>query len=921
MQTNPLRALFQIPLDRPDLPPIERNAYRTNAAFLLYTPIMLGFGSIGFVLIYMVALFGLLDYADPRLLILAGIMVLFGLAHLPLLSYLRQGNTEIVSLGLLLTSILSGAVQVFMWAGIVWFPLSIIIFPSLSFLYQQNVRGRYKLLGLLLGLFAAVTVLYVDGIIAYPRMSFAYLSDIAGFTMYLTAITALIVLGIMNGTVPFRSISSRLITTFLFVTILSTISTLVVSSLASFYQDQQLEFNQLKTISYLKESRIEAALSDLSQDLNIAMQDSTLEQHINFLLSSPANSLIQQFNYELALANLTKLQQQHPSFEEILILDNNGKAVLSTLKANANRDFSQRPFIHQTLNGQIFSLETNFPGASDDISLIMVRPVTVNGVLLGMLVIRSNLNAIREVMETRVGLANTMETYLVATIDGKNVPLTKTLGNATEINTTATSTHNEGFGTYNNYQGASVLGYYTWIPDLGVFLVAEVGQERTTASILTLFFTNIFVGLFTAILGFAIVYITSQSISNPIKDLAQKANSLATGEMETRILIYREDELGDLSSSFNTMAEQLKNLVRTLEEKVEDRTRGLQAQANRVLLAAEIARDAAALGDLDELLDRSSKLVLDRFDFYHTGIFLVDPQREYAVLRASPTEAGRQMLAQNHRLRIGKEGIVGNVALTGESQVVEDTSLDVNYFDNPLLPKTRSELVLPLKVQAHVIGILDVQSQEPNAFSEDDIAILQIMADQLALAIERVQLVEQLESRLSELEHASQEFTATSWRSFTQETEFKPGYSFDGVKLLPIDSYPAWSQDTLRDGRSVVLSGKSTGAKDSLLAVPLKLRDQIIGVMNIRFSGDTLNAETINLSEEIANRLAVALENARLYTETQKLAERERTVGEISNRITTSINIENILRTAVQELGRLNPDTEVVVQLQEEKEE
>jgi len=247
--------------------------------------------------------------------------------------------------------------------------------------------------------------------------------------------------------------------------------------------------------------------------------------------------------------------------------------------------------------------------------------------------------------------------------------------------------------------------------------------------------------------------------------------------------------------------------------------------------------------------------------------------------------------------------------------------MDVNYLSNPLLPQTRSELALPLKVETRVIGVLDVQSGIPNAFTQDDIVVLQIMADQLALAIERVQLVEQLEGRLHELEHAYQQFTVTSWQDFSHQPDFKAGYSFDGIKLSVIDSSPAWSQDALRRGRPVVLPGKTTGSKDSLLAVPLKLRGQIIGVLSIRFTGDSLNNETVNLSEEVGNRLAVALENARLYTETQKLAQQERAVSEISTRITTSINIESILRTAVQELGRMIPDAEVTVQLHEEKEE
>ncbi len=936
METNPLqtlRAFFEIPLDRPELPPTERKLHRASAAFLLYTPMMLVFSCVGLALIYMIASFGLLDNPDLKLLMVAGISLLFGLIHLPLFPYAKRGEWEFVITGLLITSILSGTAQVFLWSGpfVVFFPLSLIIFPVLTFLYLRKIRRQYRVIGLILGVFAATIVLYLDGAInpeglfAYQRMDFSALSQIAGFTVYLLVITALVILSVISGVVSFNSILSRLITVFAFVAALAAISTLVISSLAGFFQDRQLAISQLKAASNFKQSQIKSTLSDLEYDISLILQDKIVLQEIGFLLSNPPSATSYQLNSESVLMRFKEFQQENTKYDEILILDNNGKVILSTLKQNQNKDLGQNQFFLQTLNGQTLSLETNFPGAKENIYLLVVKPILIGGTHLGTLAIRSNLNDIKNIIEANLGLGDTIETYLVTLIDGKNVPVTKIQGSASEINILdiqeATLKNKDGWGTYNNYNTNLVLGYYVWIPSIRVSLITEIEQAKISRNAINLLLTNFLVGLFTTALAFAIIYITSQSISNPIINLAKKANALATGEMGTRITIDREDEIGGLSSSFNIMAEQLQNLVRTLEEKVEDRTQGLQGQANRLLLAAEIARDAAALGDLDELLNRSSLLVLNRFNFYHTGIFLIDQQREYAILRASPTEAGREMLKQNHRLRIGKEGVVGNVAVTGEARVVADTNTDVSYLNNPLLPQTRSELALPLKVEARVIGILDVQSETPNAFTQDDIVVLQIMADQLALAIERVQLVEQLEGRLSELEHAYQQFTVTSWLDFSRQPDFKTGYNFDGIKLSAIDSFPVWGQDALRRGRPVILPGKTTNSKDSLLAVPLKLRGQIIGVLSIRFTGDTLNSETVNLSEEIGNRLAVALENARLYTETQKLAQQERAVSEISTRITTSINIENILRTAVQELGRMLPNAEVIVQLQEEKEE
>jgi len=220
-------------------------------------------------------------------------------------------------------------------------------------------------------------------------------------------------------------------------------------------------------------------------------------------------------------------------------------------------------------------------------------------------------------------------------------------------------------------------------------------------------------------------------------------------------------------------------------------------------------------------------------------------------------------------------------------------------------------------VEGEVIGVLDVQSELPEAFAQEDIAVLQIMADQLAISIRRVQLVQELEESLGETERASQKFTLASWRSFSDTPDFKPGYHYDGMKISPITSFPTSSQEILRRGHSVILADGSN-TKDTQIAVPLKLRDQIIGALNIRFSS-AVSQDTIGLLEDAASRLAIALENARLYTETQKLAERERAVSEIATRITTSSNIDNILRTTVLELGRILPNSEVTVQIQENK--
>lgn len=170
----------------------------------------------------------------------------------------------------------------------------------------------------------------------------------------------------------------------------------------------------------------------------------------------------------------------------------------------------------------------------------------------------------------------------------------------------------------------------------------------------------------------------------------------------------------------------------------------------RLRAAATVSRDATILLPPEELLQRAARLISEQFGFYHVGLFLVDEAHEYAVLRAANSEGGRRLMAQNHRLRIGAQGMVGYVSKTGQPRIALDVDTDTVHFVNPELPYTRSEMTLPLRHGGEIIGALDVQSTESNAFTEDDFTTLQLMADQLANALINARLYRDLEQRLAD---------------------------------------------------------------------------------------------------------------------------------------------------------------------------
>lgn len=383
-----------------------------------------------------------------------------------------------------------------------------------------------------------------------------------------------------------------------------------------------------------------------------------------------------------------------------------------------------------------------------------------------------------------------------------------------------------------------------------------------------------------------------------------------------QIITIRENSR--LVDELNLASDLLRDNARILEESVIERTRELESQTNRLHLVAQIAQDVASAKDLERLLSRSTTLILERFKLYHAGIYLLDQKREYLVLTASPTEGGKQMIANNYKTGIGEENIVSRVAATGDSRILLDTEYDMPHVKNPLLPNTRSEMALPLKVENRTIGVLDVQSDQPQTFNEDDIAIMQILADQLAIAIERTQLLQQVEENLKELQQAYGRSTRESWKSLAESRLLSnTGYRFDNVRIHPINTTPELGAEAMRSGQLVVQSEDGNDQPtQALAAIPVKLRGQSIGVVTVKLK-EGYNSNTINTIEQAVERLAASLESARLFEEARSRADREQAISQVTTAISSAPDFDAILRTTVEEIGRSLGDSEVSIRLAE----
>jgi len=393
-----------------------------------------------------------------------------------------------------------------------------------------------------------------------------------------------------------------------------------------------------------------------------------------------------------------------------------------------------------------------------------------------------------------------------------------------------------------------------------------------------------------ALLLLFLSWLTIRQAIQPISDLTEAAASIAAGDLTRVATIQSDDEIGSLARAFNSMTTQLRESITNLERRIAERTRDLERRAVQLQVAAEVANQSAAIRDLSQLLDHTVRLISERFNFYHAGIFLIDENEKYAVLRAASSEGGQRMLARNHKLAIGQTGIVGYVTGKGEPRIALDVGSDAVYFNNPDLPQTRSEMALPLMVRGRVIGALDVQSTKAAAFSTEDVEVLQVLADQVALAIDNARIHAESERIIRELNTLYQQQVSQSWQRRLESGRL--AYSYQSGKVINEISPNLADIDKENDGRA--------------LNLPLTLRGQSLGEIALRRHPESpsWSKEEIALAHQIANQVALSLENARLLEENRLRARNETLVGQITGKTQGLLDVETVIKTAAEEIGR-----------------
>ena len=369
----------------------------------------------------------------------------------------------------------------------------------------------------------------------------------------------------------------------------------------------------------------------------------------------------------------------------------------------------------------------------------------------------------------------------------------------------------------------------------------------------------------------------------------------------------------------------LENLTNTLENRVNERTREIEEankqtlrRASQLKAVTELSEAISQLQDLNEVFPATTKLISERFGFYHVGIFLLDQDREFAILQAANSEGGRRMLARNHRLRLGV-GVVGFSAQTGQPRIALDVGADAFFFNNPDLPETRSEVALPMKVRTETIGVLDVQSTEAGAFSSEDLQVLTALSNQVSIALENAKLLTETRAALTQVQEVYNEFTRAEWSRTVSQTE-QPGFRYQTGRIEILENSLQNPEVFSAVQSGEVSSSLTNGSKPkhAAVAVPVKLRGEVIGILHIETQDPSKEwqSDEISLIQAVAERAAFAMENARLYQDARRRAAKERLISEATARISGALNIENILKSTAEELERVLGGSEILIQFQ-----
>ncbi len=390
---------------------------------------------------------------------------------------------------------------------------------------------------------------------------------------------------------------------------------------------------------------------------------------------------------------------------------------------------------------------------------------------------------------------------------------------------------------------------------------------------------------------------------NPIENLLTNpytpTNWLTWALFTFVVLLGVLSSINQIFRNYNQTIKKEVHLSKALESEraklaveVERQTRSLNEQLHQLQVVAQISSEINRSLNISELLNNIVEIAKKNFDLYYVGIFLLDEFGENAVLRAGSGEEGRLMVANGHHLAVNGPSMIGWATGRKEARIALDVGAEAVHFSNPYLPFTHSEMALPLIGRnERVLGAMTIQSHRQNDFDQDDILIFENVAHSLAFAIENAELFEQSQTALKEIEALNRNYTKKSWQDLLLEH--------------PVLSAEYENQTDL----------SKSDAKLQTLSIPINLRNQSIGQIDIDVPRTKMNDFEQNLLDALSDQIAIALENARLMEESIRQVEQEQQANQLSTEFFKATKVDDVIRTAIEQIASIPFVSEVNIHI------
>lgn len=807
--------------------------------------ILLRFGS---------ALLGYLTFGAWQLLVLVffsmGVMVGLGAAW-----YLVRRGRDRAAAWTVIGALLVGALsQVFFLQGMT---LSIIIGSALLLAAAGTfmVKGGWRL-GLGSVAFLILASWLADSVLVWPRYTVA--GRLLEWIYLAPAILAVALMVLAFSNLEFfrsGSIRLRLLLAFILAALLPGLLIVAASIYFSTRSATERVFGDLQEVARTRVAQTDAWVRERQSDL--AMFRALELSDLRSLLKAEVDSQAFRYAYTLQKARFQAVLGLQRDFDVLFLVNDQGAIVLSTDLLDEASQVRYEDYFVEGLHGPYVSPVQRSELLDDFVVTVSLPISNSDGQPVGVLVGQSRLERIQQaVLTDRVNLDSATEIYLV---DAAGRLLTDVASAGFAFLDTLSSegveqvltTRSNGSALYDDYEGVRVLGVYRWMPQLQVAMLVEIDRIVVFRTTVTMIWATLGATLLSSLVAGVGALLMTRDIARPLTKVAETADQIAAGDLNQRVPIFRRDEIGRVAYIFNRMTDRLRETINGLEDRVAERTADLERRSAQLETAALVSRQAASIRDVDRLLDEVVQEIAEQFGFYHVGIYLLDESRREGLLRAASPGGGERLLARGFTVEVGATGMVGDVAATGQPAIALDVTSDVRYVAVPELPETRSEICLPLRARDELIGVLDVQSREVAFFSQEDVVYLQVMADQIGLALDNARLLTEAEQRLLEIGRLVQGQQYEGWRRLVAQRPHW-AYLYNGLDVLDMDQTDLQLEDP---------------------DITFALGDQEHPIGRIKVAtraGGELDTAQVELARAIAEESGQALERARLFSNTQE---------------------------------------------------